>query len=111
MCSLLLSLLSGVLAAWWGSAGLGIGIGLLYSAASLLINRYAMRQEQRLFLLLVLGGMVVRMLVVLLVVVLVLLLLPVEQIPFIASFLAVFLIGMIVEVLHLHRKGLAARDT
>ncbi len=84
---------------------------MLYSAASLLINRYAMRQDQRMFLLLVLGGMIVRMLAVLLVVVMVLLLLPVEQVPFITSFLAVFLIGMIVEVLLLHRKGLAAMDT
>jgi hypothetical protein len=111
MCSLLLMLLSGFLSAWWSSAGLGIGVGLLYSAASLLANRYALRQDQPTFMLIVLGGMLVRILAALAVLALIVLVLSVEPIPFVASFSAVFLIGLIVEVLHLHRQRSAAADT
>ena len=107
---MLLSLLSGFLSAWWGSAGLGIGIGLLYSAASLVANWYAMRQNQHVFLLIVVGGMVVRMTIALALIALVVVLGPVQQTAFFASFLGVFEMGMIVEVLRLHRKALAADD-
>ncbi len=110
MCALLLSLLSGFLSAWWGSVGLGIGIGLLYNAASLVANWYAMRQNQRVFLLIVVGGMVVLMTIALALVALVVVLVPVQQTAFFASFLGVFVMGMIVEVLRLHRKALAADD-
>ena len=97
-------------AVWWWSAGLGIGIGLLYSLASLVTNRIALRQEQHLFMVIVLGGMVVRMMAALLAVVLILWLLPVEQAVFIGSFLGVFIIGMVMEVWSLHRRLLKKRD-
>ncbi len=105
-----LFLLPALTAVWWWSAGLGIGIGLLYSLASLVTNRIALRQEQRLFMVIVLGGMVARMMAALLAVVLILWLVPVEQAVFVGSFLGVFIIGMMVEVWSLHRKLSAKRD-
>ena len=105
----LLFLLPALTAVWWWSAGLGIGIGLLYSLASLVTNRIALRQEQHLFMVMVLGGMVVRMMAALLAVVLIVLLLPVEQMVFIGAFLGVFVIGMGVEVWNLHRTSRTAR--
>ena len=108
MNSFLLSLLSAPAAAWWWSAGLGVGIGLLYSAASFVATWFALRQDQRLFMVVVVGGMMARMATALVVVVLILLLLPVEPAVFIGSFLGVFIVGMIVEVWRLHRRLLTS---
>ena len=108
MRCLTLLLLPALAAAWW-SAGLGIGIGLLYSLASLVTNRVALRQEQGLFMMLVLGGMLVRMLAALVAVILILWLIPVEQVVFIGSFLGVFVIGMALDVWRLHRTLSASR--
>ena len=108
MRCLTLLLLPASAAVWW-SAGLGIGIGLLYSLASLVTNRVALRQEQGLFMMIVLGGMLVRMLAALIAVVLILWLIPVEQVIFIGSFLGVFVIGMVVDVWRLHRAISASR--
>ena len=105
-----LLLLPAPIAVWWWSAGLGIGIGLLYSLASLVTNRIALRQDQRLFMVIALGGMLVRMMTALVVVVLILGLFPVDQVAFIGSFLGVFIIGMVVEVWSLHRKLSATRN-
>ena len=110
MCCFALLLLPALTALWWWSAGLGIGIGLLYSLASLVANRIALRQDQRLFMVIVLGSMVVRMMAALLAVVLILWLLPVEQVAFISSFLGVFIIGMFVEVWSVHRKLSASHN-
>lgn len=109
MNSFLLSLPSAPVAAWW-SAGLGVGIGLLYSAASFIATWFALRQDQRLFMVIVVGGMMARMATALVVVVLVLLLLPVEPAIFIGSFLGVFIVGMIVEVWRLHRRLLTSDE-
>ena len=111
MYSFLPSLLSAFTAAWWWSAGLGAGIGLLYSAASLVATWFALRQDQRLFMVIVLGGVIVRMATALVIVVLILWLLPVEQVAFIGSFLGVFILGMIVEVWRLHRRLSATGDS
>ncbi len=97
--------------AWWWSLGLGVGIGVLYSVASLLANRYAMRQDQQRFMLLVIGGMMARIAATLVLVALVLVLLPVQQVAFIGAFFGVFVIGLAVEVLSLHRGLQAARDS
>ena len=105
-----LLLLPAPVALWWWSAGLGIGIGLLYGLASLVANRFALRQDQHLFMVIVVGGMVVRMLTAVVAVALILWLLPVVQAVFIGSFLGVFITGMVVEVWSLHRKLSAARN-
>lgn len=108
---LLLALPSALLSAWWWSAGLGAGLGVLYILISLLANRLALRKGQRTFMMIVLGGMIARMFAALVGVVLILLLLPVEQIVFIGSFFGVFVIGMIVEVLHLRRGATAEQPS
>jgi len=110
MYGLVLSVLNELASAWWWSAGLGIGIGLLYGAASFVANRYALRQNQQVFMLVVIGGMTVRMVVALVAVTLIMWLLPVEQAAFLVSFLGVFIIGIIVEVRHLHHRLLAVRN-
>lgn len=91
-------LLAALSSAFWLGLGLGTGIGLVYGLASYAANRFAMRQNQRLFMLIVIGGMLVRMLVALALVALVLLALPVDQVSFIGSFFVVFVIGLIGEV-------------
>lgn len=89
--------------AWGWSLGLGAGIGLLYILTSLLANRLALRKGPRTFMMIVVGGMLVRMTVTLAAVVLILLLMPVHQIAFVGAFAAVFVLGTILEVLHLRR--------
>ncbi len=86
---------------------MGAGLGVLYVLISLLANRLAFRKGQRTFMMIVLGGMMARMFIALITVVLILLLLPVEQTALIGSFFGVFIIGMIVEVLHLRRLSAA----
>ena len=108
MRCLTLLLLHALTAAWW-SAGLGIGIGLLYSLASLVTSRLALRREQGLFMVIVFGGMLARMLAALVAVVLILWLIPVEQVIFIGSFLGVFVIGIGADVWRLHRARSASR--
>ena len=105
MCSSLLSMLSAFTPVWWSSVGLGAAIGLVYTVISLIANRLALRKAQLTFMVIVLGGMVVRMGAALIAVVLILLLLPVEQIAFVGSFLGVFILGMIAEVLYVRRAG------
>ena len=109
MCCLDMPLLSGFSSAWWLSIGLGSGIGLLYAIASLLVNRYAMRQPGHRFLLVFMGGMMVRLALALVGVTLILLLLPVQQRAFVASFLGVFVIGLIVEIVRVHRRLLVEK--
>ena len=91
-------LLAAFTSAFWLGLGLGSGIGLVYGLASFAANRFAMRQNQRLFMLIVIGGMLVRMLVALALVAFVLLVLPVDKISFIGSFFVVFVIGLIGEI-------------
>ncbi len=107
----LLSLLSAFTAAWWSSVGLGTAMGLLYTVVSLLAHRFALRQGPRTFMMIVLGGMAARMGVALIAMVLILYLLPVEQAAFVGSFLGVFIVGMIVEVLYVHRAASAGRNS
>ena len=107
----LLSLLSAFTAAWWSSVGLGAAMGLLYTVVSLLAHRFALRQGPRTFMMIVLGGMVARMGVALIAMVLILYLLPVEQTAFVGSFFGVFIVGMIVDVLYVHRATPAGRNS
>jgi hypothetical protein len=105
-----LILLAAVTSAFWLGLGLGSGIGLLHGLVSYVANRFAMRQNQRLFMLIVIGGMLVRMLVALSLVALVLLILPVDQVAFIGSFFGVFVIGLIGEVWSVLRHLAATKD-
>ncbi len=108
MCGLALSLPAVLTPVWWLSIGLGVGIGALYSLSSVVASRYALRQPQRRFMLVVVGGMMARIAVTLVLVGLTLVLLPVEQVAFIGSFFGVFVIGLVVEVVSVHRRQPAA---
>ena len=90
----------------WLSIGLGIGIGVLYIASSLVINRFAARFKTRRFMLIATSGIMVRLAVALIFVILVLLRLPVEALPFIGAFLATFTLGLGFEIWSMHRRPL-----
>jgi hypothetical protein len=93
----------------WLSIGLGAGIGLLYTAASMVLHRQAARLDDRRFLLVFLGGLIARMAAALILVVLVLAFVSVRELAFIGSFLIVFMMGLAAEVLRIHRgRGSAA---
>lgn len=111
MVSVQLALVRVLIATWWWSVGLGACIGALYIALSLLAGRYAMRQAPGRFFLVVFGAMLVRLVMTLVLVVLVLALAPVEKAPFIGAFFGVFVIGLAVEVLYLHRARPTRNDS
>ena len=63
-----------------------------------------MRSPSSRFMLLVMGGMTIRIFVTIIILTLVLLFAPVDQTLFLIAFFAVFVLGLILEVLYLHRK-------
>lgn len=87
----------------WLSVGLGIGLGLVYLAASYLSNRRAMRSRRN-ALLIVVGAMAIRILLALLALVAILLLLPVAPVAFMGSFFVMFIFGLALEVWVLHSQ-------
>jgi hypothetical protein len=90
------------------SALSGAGIGALYVLSAYLTFRFALSRGQRMFLIVALGGIGVRLMVAVSVITLVLVLSSVNQPAFLAGFFAVFVLGLILEVLMLHRGQLAA---
>ena len=88
----------------WFSVVVGGGIGVAYVLASLLMNRLAARDQQR-FLLIALGGVGARIGVAILAITLVLVLMPVNAGWFIGAFFSVFLVGIVAEVVLLHRMA------
>lgn len=102
---IIVSLLSATPSGWWLGLGLGISIGVTYIAASVLTHRWAARRAAKQFLTIVLGGMIVRMIVALALVGGIAALAPVHIPSFIGAFFATFVIGLIIEVVLLHRRG------
>lgn len=90
---------------FWLSMGSGAGIGVLYGLASYLGYKRALLASPRRFMLLALGGMTVRLFVAVMVITLTLVLAPVQPMPFIGSFFALFLMALVLEVLVLHRRA------
>jgi len=86
----------------------GVGIGVLYVLSAYMTFRYALSRGQRMFLIIALGGIGIRLFVAISVITLVLVLSPVNQPAFLGGFFAVFVLGLILEVLMLHRSQLAA---
>lgn len=76
----------------------------MYVASSYVSVRVALRKPERLFNLLVLGGMAIRLFLAVSIIAVVIAIVPVDLRTFIASFFTVALIGMIFEVLKLHRS-------
>ena len=96
----------------WVSIGLGAGVGLLYSLASILMHRWALRLSDRQFLSVFVGGLIARMAMALLLVVLVLRFVAVQELLFIGTFLLVFLAGLSAEVVRMHQQqGARQRKT
>jgi hypothetical protein len=89
----------------WVGLGLGIGLAVIYAAASLFTHRLALRQSnQNQFLAIAFGGLLARMAFALLMVTVTLIFIPVHRTAFIGSFFGVFTITLIIEVLDLHRQ-------
>ena len=94
-------------AAWLGVV-LGGGLGLLYGLASCLAWRWAQHQQVvRRFLLVYFGTMGARLLIGLTLVTLIVVLFPVDEFAFVGTFFAVFVAGLILEVVQLHRVASA----
>ncbi len=90
----------------------GVAIGAVYGLSAYASYRFALDRENRLFMLVVLGGMALRLFVTVLVLVLILILGRVNQGVFLISFMAVFALGLVIEVVFLHRRQqTAARKT
>ena len=88
------------------SVGLGVGLGLAYIFASYVSNQLALRSTQ--FMLIVVGAMMLRMFIALVLLAVVLLMLPVANAVFLGGFFVVFGIGLVIEVVTLHRRKLDA---
>ncbi|MDA0874418.1 MAG: hypothetical protein O3C45_05070 [Bacteroidetes bacterium] len=92
------------------SALAGVGLAVAYSAAAAFLGRVAMRSSKRTFMMIVMGGMVARMFVALIILTLVLVFAPIHKTAFLLGFFVVFLIGMTIEILTLHRHQQAASE-
>ena len=93
----------------WLGIAIGTSLGIAYVAAGFYSNKWALRNENR-FMLVVVATMVARIFVALIFLIGILLLLPVSATAFLGSFFVTFIIGLIAEVLILHRRAPAVRD-
>lgn len=89
---------------FWFSAVLGLGIGGVYVLLIFLGLKLALRQKKHSFMLFIFGGMTVRLFLSVAAIALIIALVPIEKAVFLTAFLGVFLIGLIVEVVILHRQ-------
>ena len=95
-----------MLTEWWTSIGAGIGVGVLYLTALLVTTLRAVRhRNSRRFMTLFAGGMVVRIALAMATIVLVITLAAVSVPVFIGAFLVVFVGGLAVEIVLIHRGG------
>ncbi len=81
----------------------GIFLGLSYAVAGYLMNRRAELSPEK-FMLWVAGGMAVRMFVALAVIAVVLVVAPVDTTVFLGSFLTLFVLGVISEIVVGYRR-------
>lgn len=93
-------------AEWWTSVGAGIGVGLLYLTALLVTTLRATRcRSNRRFMALFAGGMIVRIALAMAILALVITLADVNVPVFVGAFLIVFVGGLAVEIVLIHRGG------
>lgn len=93
----------------WLSFALGAILGLLYIVASFVSNRHALRSADR-FMIIVVTTMLIRIVLALVALIGIMLLLPVSPAAFMGSFFVIFVIGLILEMLFLHRNTPGADD-
>ena len=89
---------------FWFSAILGLGIGGIYVLLVFLGLRVALRRKKHSFMNIIFGGMAIRLFLSVAAIAIVIALAPVDKAVFLTVFLGVFLIGLIVEVVLLHRQ-------
>lgn len=90
----------------WLSIAIGLGVGVVYVAASYISNTRALRSERR-PMLIVVATMLLRIFIVLIVLVGIILLLPVTPTALMGSFFVMFIAGLGIEIWILHRRGSA----
>lgn len=95
---------------FWFSALIGVGLGVMYGLSAYLASRTAMNRSHRSFMLLVLGGMMARLFLTILIITLILLLVPVNKLVFVVSFFVIFVIGLTLEIVILHRRQLSVNQ-
>ena len=81
----------------------GLFLGLSYALAGYLMNRRAQSSPDQ-FMLWVAGGMGIRMFVALALIAIVLVAVPVDKAFFLGSFLVLFVLGVIVEIVVAYRR-------
>ena len=86
------------------SVVLGVAFGLAYYASSVVTHRIAARHP-RVFFVIALGGMLIRMMLCLAAVALALVFLPVRPLAFVGTFMALFVVGLALEITRLHRSS------
>ncbi len=86
------------------SALAGVGLAALYSVAAYLLGRIAMRSSRQTFMMIVMGGMVARLFVALIILTLILVFAPIHKVAFLIGFFVVFMVGLTLEIITLHRQ-------
>ena len=89
---------------------LGAFIGAVYVLIAYLSFRFAIGRSQRTFLIVAIGGISVRLFIAVGAIALVLALVAVNQPAFVGGFFAVFVLGLILEVVLLHRRQVAVSE-
>jgi len=87
---------------------LGVSIGGVYVLAAYLSFRFALGRSHKIFFVVALGGVGARLFVATALISLVLALTAVNQPAFFGGFFAVFVVGLVLEIVFLHRGQLAA---
>ena len=81
----------------------GLLLGVSYAVAGFVMNRRAQSSPDK-FMLWVVGGMAIRMFVALALIAIVLVIAPVDRSVFLGSFLVLFVLGVILEILVAYRR-------
>ena len=92
------------------SAFAGSALAALYSVAALGLGKIAMRSSRRNFMMIVMGGMMARLFVAIIILTLALLFAPVHKVAFLLGFFVIFVIGLTLEILTLHRQQLSKEE-
>jgi len=86
------------------SALAGVGLAALYSVAAYFLGRIAMRSSRQTFMMIVMGGMVARLFIALIILTLILVFAPIHKVAFLLGFFVVFMVGLTLEIVTLHRQ-------
>ncbi|NNE34636.1 MAG: hypothetical protein HKN13_05345 [Rhodothermales bacterium] len=88
----------------------GLIIGGIYVLLVFGTVRLAQKRSRKSFMLIVLGGMSLRLFLAIASIALIFALVPINKQVFLAAFFAVFLIGLVLETVMMHRHGTSSDD-